>query len=1539
MSGSLLKSAFITLLTLTLAACGGGGGGGGDDGALGGGGGAAPTAPTLTLTILDANGNETNLVNGDVPVTARAVLQDGTGSAVASTVVTFITAVGALTPTSGNVLTDANGIAEIVLGAGTTADAGQITATATVAGVVVTSPAVGITSDGQGVGEGTENLVLNFELITPNNSVTISRDNIGTGSITVLDGNGNPVNQALVQFRASLGSLDPANGLVTTGADGRATVQILPGIVAGAGVLAASVTAGTEVVDANSIPYVTNGDELTITFDLSTPDNSITITQSNTGTATVTVIDGTLSPVDQAIVSFSSTAGLLNPASGVVTTDASGTATISLSAGSTAEAGVLSASVTVGSSIITPTDISFVSTGDAAASLNLSIASGLQNTAITNAAPQTISALVIGENGSPVQGVIITFANSGQGVLSATSDITNASGIATTNLLAGTINGFGEISATATLAGQTLTSPNDGSISFSTAGDGPFVGTGSSNLNISLSLIDGAGASLSGIVDASNPGILSALVTDALGAPVPSIVVEFVTTGFGDLFPISGLSLTNSSGIATVALNAGNNPGAGSASATLLIDGAKFNTDSLTFETLGNAGDTEIILTLNFLDKTPTNGTNIITTADSATVGILIEDASGINLANRTAQITSTLGTTINTIGGTPSSTITAISDFDGRIEVTLAAGTTLGTGDFVAIVGDTSASVQFDVGVAGLQIGTCVGGTSALDCSAGTTFTQGGVDIGSSPLSAGGTTSVGLVVVDSSNSPVVGIDIALSTNCSTTDDPITGLPQASINATLTSTANGIVSGTYQAATGCVGTDIITAVESSTGQTAIGTVSVLAPNIGAIVFNSVTDPTGTATPNISIKESGGNSTAFVVFQVLDVLGDPAPDQNVSFSLTTNVGGITLQNADETTGVAMGLTDSNGLATAILEAGFIATTVLVRASLAVDRDDDGDITDFDDVPVGATTLVSLSGQLSINTGIADQNSFSLSVTEHNFEGDEFDGEQITLTARLADRANNPVPDGTSVQFRTEYGRVAPACNTVNGDCSVILNSQNPRSPNDPNVIVKDVFNAQCPSQLVLEESVTVVGTQGATFHDVSQILRVETTGNALVSPLDYSVNSDKSGITCTGAACTGNLKITYTRGNYDRDIAFASSSPANLQVPIVYPATNPGQATAPFRRLSQSGLGIPCFAQRIDNGGAVSSGYNGGLGQIYGRRSTLLAFVQGEESFIDANSNGVYDFNEPFVDLTEAFIDYNDDGVFGNGTVGADDSRDTTSRDCYGPRSPITVPSENQGNCFQIGGEEEEFIDFGTGSTLNGKFDAGNGIYNGSLCPKDVSDRSSTCDNAETPCDKDTDRFCTRELVNISRERIVQLSGSSPVFSIRSSTTEEYISGVQLGGVTTGSLALASGASAVDNQGNVITGDFNIGHADNIAAVVAPNPNPTPAFIFAAPQIGDTTSLVSRDGGVVIDIADRYNGQLPFGTTIGFATGAGGECVIVNSSGSPVASTSLTIPSVARLNLSLIAGASGGLNTVITATITTPNNLSTSFTFNCVSTAP
>lgn len=1377
----------------------------------------------------------------------------------------------------------------------------------------------GVGTGGGGTGGGAAGApALTLEIVDGSGAATnaVSGNIAVTLRATLVDAAGDAITGTPVSFSSTVGVLIPATGNDLTDATGIASVSLGAGTTADAGTAQATATVDGVQITSNSIGIQSDGSAtgagsatVQVSFSLTTTDGSTTIGRSNPGTVTATVTDGTGAAVSNAVVALNATAGALDIPGG--STNASGVFTTTLRAGTAAGNGSLSATVTSGAEVVDATPIAFFTNGDAVATLTLSVPAGGTTTSTSNAVPVTVTATVIDERGAPVQGAIVTFtkANAGgsadSGLLSSTIDITNVAGVATTNLLPGTVLGPGSITASSTVNGAGVTSPADNTITFQSTGDGPFDGVGTSNLNVAIALLNGSGATFTGSIDADNPGVLQATVTDATGAAVENTVVEFATNGIGDIFPIGGSALTNASGIATVALNAGSTPGAGQATATLLIDGGRFNTDTLTFQTLGNAGDANIVVTLTFTDATPGNGTNIITVNDPATVGILVEDDAGNNLPNRTATITTSLGTT--SVGtGAAASTVTGVSDADGRISANLTAGSTFGTGDFVVIVGDTQESVQFTVGIAGLQIGTCSGGTSATDCtSAGAsrtgfaaplgTATTGALSIATSPLSAGGTSSVAVVVLDATGSPVQDVDISFTSNCVGINDVTSGNPLSSITQTVKSLANGVATATYQDDEGCARNDIITATEASTGETATGTIEVLAAQIGAIVFDQVTLPDGvTQTESIFIKESGGTSSARVVFQVLDVLGQPAPDQAVSFSLTSTVGGIELQNTT-------GLTDSDGKVAAIVSAGFIATTVRVRASLDVDTDEDNDNTDF---PSGAATLVTLSGQLSINTGIADQNSFTLAASQLNFEGNNFDGQTISLTAFLADRFNNPVT-GTSVQFRTEFGTITPSCATGDaGSCNVILTSTEPRSPLDTNVSNLVLGTASCPSTLIREESVTPSGNNVDTEYTVSSVHRVESTADVLVASTNYTVDTDGSGITCLNATCSGVgvLKVTYTRSFPDEDDNDTST----------HAIDNPGVATAPFRTTQQGT--VPCRAASVANGGALSSGYLGGLGQRYGARSSVLAFAQGEESFIDSNGNGLYDFNEPFVDLTEAFLDNNEDEVFGNGTPATDSSRNDGTRGCYGPKSPVNNAAEVLGNCFQVGGEEEEPVDFGE----NGQFDDGNGIYNGTLCPLAISDRTDTCDNNADPCDEATEQYCTRSLVSINKESVIIFSGSGAIFSLRDANTGEFINNVNLSTVATNNFRVASSTGIVENDGDATntTTDYTIGHGDN----------------QLPPQTGDSVNLTAGSGGVFVDFSDQFNAPLPAGTTVSVAAGTGG-CVISNNPGTTQLSTNSTGVNSIFISLTTDTTQPNG-SAPITTTVTTPLGVVSTFAFTC-----
>ena len=307
---------------------------------------------------------------------------------------------------------------------------------------------------------------------------------------------------------------------------------------------------------------------------------------------------------------------------------------------------------------------------------------------------------------------------------------------------------------------------------------------------------------------------------------------------------------------------------------------------------------------------------------------------------------------------------------------------------------------------------------TITVEMGSGTppNFTAGILGVAVSNLAAGGSSSLTVTFVTSQNVLYTeDVSVVFSSPCIASDlATITG---------NTSTSTGVLTVTY-GATGCAGDDVITATAVVDGSqlSATGSINVAASTVGSIEFQ-------TATPSkIGLRGTGGvgiPETSTVVFRVVDATGGPSIGREVSFDLNTTAGGITLTPTTAISG-------SNGEVQTVVQSGTVATTIRVTATVT-------DVT---------PNIGSQSSELTITTGLPDQNSVSLAVETINVEGWVLDGTQNPVTVRLSDRFNNPVPDGTAVTLSTEGGKIAGSCTTEtstdeSGFCTVNWVSQNPR----------------------------------------------------------------------------------------------------------------------------------------------------------------------------------------------------------------------------------------------------------------------------------------------------------------------------------------------------------------------------------------------------------------------------------------------------------------------------------------------------------------
>jgi hypothetical protein len=311
------------------------------------------------------------------------------------------------------------------------------------------------------------------------------------------------------------------------------------------------------------------------------------------------------------------------------------------------------------------------------------------------------------------------------------------------------------------------------------------------------------------------------------------------------------------------------------------------------------------------------------------------------------------------------------------------------------------------------VQIINSVSGTTTVSMGSGTPFQQGVIAISTPSLSAGGSTSLQVNLVDQTGAAyTTSTTVTFSSPCTGEKlASITGSGQPTGTPTVTTTT-GTATATYVAG-GCSGADLITATATPNSQnlSASGTVTVAQASIGSIQFISATPSTITLK---GVGSVGGSATSTVVFQVLDSAGAPRPGAPVTFTLTTTVGGVALTPAS-------GTTDANGDIQTVVSGGTVAEPVRVIASTT-------------NTTTGAT-ISTESNALTITTGIPTSANISLAVKCWNVEAWGIDGITVPVTVSMTDRFSNPVPDGTTANFQTTLGGIQGSCQTAGGACSV------------------------------------------------------------------------------------------------------------------------------------------------------------------------------------------------------------------------------------------------------------------------------------------------------------------------------------------------------------------------------------------------------------------------------------------------------------------------------------------------------------------------
>lgn len=466
-------------------------------------------------------------------------------------------------------------------------------------------------------------------------------------------------------------------------------------------------------------------------------------------------------------------------------------------------------------------------------------------------------------------------------------------------------------------------------------------------------------------------------------------------------------------------------------------------------------------------------------------------------------------------------SAVTALTNSQGKASVVLypASSATLGADSVVAAATLNGTALS---GVKGFQLSSTTVSVSGLssDLASG------------SSLSAYGQTN--LTAAISGAAAGTPVTITLSSVC-------VSKGKAVVTPASASTTTGTVRFTYTD-NGCGATDISDQVQASvTNGSSVSTLQIplTSPTVSSIVFESASKQA------IYIKGSGYEETSLVTFLVRDVASNPIANQNVALSLTTFVGGLTIDGASA---AVTKVSDSNGKVSVLINSGTVPTPVRVRAALV------------------SGNISTVSSNLSVGVGLPSEVNFSLAQGTINIEGMDIDGTPNTYSIIGSDRMGNPVPAGTSINFIAEGGQVEAIkqIQLVNGIARTSANfvSAAPR-PKDGRVTVAAYALGE---ESFLDVNGNNIYDSGEDFMDlgdiyldrdfngrfdsaVDQFISLSITGqSACVNAANQALLGLNAGIPSRAATCDGAWGRAYVRSATETVLATSSARPLWLSQP-------------------------------------------------------------------------------------------------------------------------------------------------------------------------------------------------------------------------------------------------------------------------------------------------------------------------------------------------------------------------------------------------------
>ena len=983
-----LKQCYQTLFVLftlaLLTACGGGSSGG-------------DTTPTIgasvQLAISNADGQAvTSATIGDT-LTLTGTARDDFGNRESGITLTFTAGGGTLSQATA--ITNGNGQATVTLNtADMTAGVVSISVAGTVDGRDLTQSRSIEIQNAPAPIEPT----LTIEVYDETCSVIRTTQSSGTAycvEAQLLD-QGSAVADQIVTFTANVGNVRQAS--VLTNASGIARTYIdSDATTSGAGQVQATYD---QISVSKNYQFTSTTSEITLAVTDSDGEAVTTAAIGDALTLTGTAKDGFGNLRSGITLTFTASGGTLSQGSAI--TNSSGTASVTLNTtGMTAGVATMTvAGIIDGSSLNQSRDVELQT---APPPLEPTIALEIYDATCT--VPTTtqtagntycVEALLL-DQGTPAAEQIIVF-SAEVGNLRQPSVLTGSTGIARTFIDSDATNiGAGQIQAT---FDQVTASKNY-----------QFTAPQTDVIESTLTIRDQDCSIITNQAETGTPLCLHVQLT-LNGLPYTNQLINFAAP-LGTLR--QGAALTSTQGIATALLDSPDGIlGAATASATF---GNITSNANYEFIAATSPAEPQPTITLGMSQNGQT--TNRFKAGTTVTIEATALEEDGTPMPNQIVNFTAEVGSL---------SPLAALTDVNGVAATSLTStteqlGAGVATATFTHSQGNITNTLNYQVLAADateeqVKVGYFDENNNFIEGAIGTTGNVVVNDANQPVISAGGTLGLNVTIVDQDNERITTpIQVGFTSTCVTDES-------ATIEAQST-TINGTASATFQD-TSCAtingNTDTIVAsiTVNSNVINATRTIQLSPEALGSIEFVS-------AVPEqIVLKGTGGagkQETSTLTFRVRSQEGNPVAQEKVTFALSTTVGGLTLSHDEN-------LTNSEGLVTTRVISGTAPTAVRVTAT----------------VGEGDNVISSQSDLLSVNTGLPDQNSMTIATSSFNPEAHSISGQEVFITAWLADAFNNPVPDGTTVNFTTEGGTIQPTCNTTSGSCTVTWEAANPRVDN-------------------------------------------------------------------------------------------------------------------------------------------------------------------------------------------------------------------------------------------------------------------------------------------------------------------------------------------------------------------------------------------------------------------------------------------------------------------------------------------------------------